>query len=1709
MATITFKLESGEEKEFQAPLNATPEEIDNVGKGIGAIGWKSSDAPSAPDTSSEDVSEPAPKPAGDVTFNQLGQVYNPGKFDPSVRPGADELIKEASVDAAKLAASVAAEVSIGMAGQAGGTAVGLAGGPLGVAAGYIVGSLGGGYLGSVAAQEIEGRKFSFGRAMIAAGLNLWPSSAAIRGGIKVGSKVAPKLVAKASAKSMAKGNTPARTALTKLSHVATKPLIGGPVTSEVIRGASFGAIDVNVAHAIDSMNAGEGIKFAGPKQTALAMVGGGGAGGVIAGLGKVRWRTPRTKKGEIPKDEVGVNRAISEDAKATERMEKALVLQINNIEVAKQAAPRNRKVGFYEGSIEKEEFEDWEKTGEKPVVDNKLNSLAAVNRNTGAIKYNPVAIKKDFDDGMPYLQGKGEGILAEVSQQKALVLKNINVAKLHKAIGSAERYEKFIFAHEVGHNKLHFNQEVIMKPDGSGQDYMHPANIEREIQVNEYAAKALGINWNALAKDAPVDEPLFNMNDGIVVGTNEKGAAPDIIVPQQPNHNPTDKRPEIKQAWANTMSDSGKEQLISDKSSEFRAMVEAKTPEDAKSAFEEVVAWSNRTYRPSMAIGQDLTRAIEYSKNQLDGIKAAGAKHLNSIAAHLDWAKSPFNKSKISGAQVEQEIGRFIDGANNQDLPALKAIKGDLLGYRNVMNQAQEAIANIIGPNGITTGWSADKRKRLFDAIQDGIIHQNYTTTIYDIFLDKKWTPPVGLRKWSVSERAVAIYDQLVKFEESLMSGGTGKVKGVEQKFWKPENRALSTDYSAEKSSAIEAELRVITAQLQKKKQSSINNPHALALAMNEYEIRVADLENRRYEGQLTKQDLGTIEKKAIALSKEEHRVKEQASFQGKKQGIENKMMPEVTNILEARRTIGHFEGKYLGTVKDRLKKAIASVSAVGRMQAGLELDVKITKTFLAAVDDPNSIFGKVYIGDPNDANYDKLLTKTGMIDKDIYVDRWVNKVMHKLMNGNELTTFDIPIVNGVFEVLLATHTAWKVPKTLGNPSTWAVNVASTVSSMAMNGVLPTPSNIKEYFKAVRMGLGEYEWFDKWEATMADPAARKKMVDEAKELISLGIFSDNITVADLLQHNPKGPVGKFANGVLTPLSIGYNIPDNAARAVVFVKNQKRLIKIFPGIEGDMKELKRIAAEMTLDTMQYYDRLSKIIKGLSKVGGLSTFVAFPADFARTTKNFIHINAHLATGSKYSENFLRKRYRIKSPRFDPNQARMSGIHNLLTMVGIIVGAAAYVGKRNEENGWSKEEAEAFSNSYSPPWDQGKPLSMSKRTKENPMEITYIQGEYVIPILAVSNMFQKLLRNPSIDGLQTLMEDAGAMFGGEGSPVYAGLVDIVRKDLEGKHTPDHPNAMRRMLENFLHVAHRDYMPGFAKDAANYVLADPLKYPQDVVVMAQKLSPNGTKLTQDEIALRLLAIRPNHTDLMKTFSSSINKMYSEYKDMMQAAQSDYRGSVGNEKDTTPEATERLYSFVDKRMSTDKPHYDLIKDKMDVFLIDTGKAKIFNQPEIGVDHTYITEALRMSGVSNAFKLEILKAWNGLNPFQLPIETKEEFVQASTTFEISKMNNADFEKELALDYSGLYALDQSQKSQDLNVVKQVTLEQRKAMNFTAIEDVLADSSVKERIDWLVEQGHTDASSDIYRRLRSIGVITKGKNSVEEGLGFKAIDSLGR
>ena len=1726
--------------------------------------------------------------------------------------------------AARIGGGLAAEITVGMGAQALGLGLGLAvGGPFAPITGLIgygIGSFAGGFGGSMIAQAIEGEDFSLGRAVSSGGLNTIPGGAALKVGTKIGTKLAPNAMKLATKKSAIKGVTPSKKMLSKLGQQAEDGVFikGNRVVDEAARGALYGGLETQATELIDKG------RPASLPDTLMGIGFGAGTGAILSGafkgLGALMRR--RAKSGNAPKDETdaqALDRAAFEDQEAYEYQKVIFgeeAKAIDKLRTAKedvigklQNSPITPESDMFllKGQKEAAEFEANYSASKKIVEDETISSLASYDYKTKTTRLNSKAIEKDWDEGMPYLQGKGEGIHATTSEQKAEVMKDIDIDALREKLGSWEGYRKFIAAHEYAHEVL----GVADMPKKDGKIiHMDEKAIQLEREANEHAAKTLGIDWGSLRKEKdtlnvywggenaskPTNAPeriLSNLAkrkftwEGKEYGSVEhayqsnksgtfdlstynkynkigghgskirgKGTVAEmkaadslglmkrLVVEsfkQNPNseaaktlmqygnftHNtnqlidqafldglklsqqelkpkPTSK-PKEEEIFASQFEDSKTKdvELSEDAKQEIQNQTRISTLTEGnkrisqidknikdandlkgwEQTIKSVIRFSNSLLAPSHAIGESSTRAIELLKNTVSSYVTASNKALNRIQAFADTIDTPFNHSGYTIEQFDKAMDNFIKGKLGEVPDVLKSIEGDLMAVRDLISQAQAHIVKIADPS---LPWAPRIDPDVAEQIQRSNELQNWSHTTYDIFSDKDWRSDAVKRDMALQERQRAVFRQQIKLEESLMSGGIAP-KEVEARFKQPENRALKTDYSNEKGRNFEAQQAAVSQELDDLVKIKTDSKE-WKIAYENVKKRELDIKKNSARNELTQAELDRMWKWSGEYADKSFQELESMSpwFQRKRKGKESAR----PKILTPKRDVPYWQSQWMGKQEKAATILHRSVAAAANLEASMEFDRHIIDLMMKESQNPQSIFGKIFIGgdQARGSGYELLRTRTGFSTKEVYVEKWVNDAMEDLLSNNRIINVDNPMLNVPIDVVTSLTSLWKSTKTLMSVPTAVANLVSAGVSGAMHGVLLTPSGIKNFGKGVSRGLHEFNWIDQWTADMnrMHPEKRVDAINEVKKLVKLGILTDNILTADAMSQNVRGSLSGSLNKLINPLSKAYNIPDNAVRYVIWHGYRNKLMDILPNIKGGVDEYDRIAAEMTLNTHTAYSRLSPVVQAAGKAGVATPFISFTADLSRSTNNYFWLNKRLAFGNIDS---IRKEYRIEGGDFNVNRAKIEGVYRLMALGAVTVGAVAAVRYQNSKDGIEAEQADAISRSFLPEWDQGKQVRI-KIDKEDPDKFTYSNPEYLVPHLAFASFFSDMISDFSSEGLTKTLQNTPtrmkSLVGGEGPPALTGLFEALSGEaIDGNPRPNRDQYLFDVMSNVKFVANRDYIPSFIRDTANYVLAHdtPLKeYGQEVFNLALSISPKGTRLSQLQVLSRFYGHRENIGSFSETMENEVNKMYQKHNRLVQDIGKKYQQSIGENPDNGPDGIARREALVNNWFNEYAKDFQVVAGQINMFLEDAKASKYFGDKELA-------DALSGSGASNRFQYAIQRAWYSGKSFEGPYELGKGFVKDVVSGEIADLDsNAEM-------FAAIKSPMREARPQELISSAGTTVSRVRAMvtskkqeKFTTREKLLANGGTQFAIDMLIQDGVKVGSQEL-NDLQKRGIIS--------------------
>lgn len=496
------------------------------------------------------VSLDPPQPASDAPQGSSAQPVIPE----------DEPEKSFGEKAGRFMGSLSTEVVVGTLGQIAGTAAGIVLlpvlGPWGPVVGYAAGSAIGGAAGSYLGQKIEGKdKVSPGRIGSAMIVNQLPSGVTLRAGLQLGKALLPSAIKAADKATAARlgtttmktvgGHSAADTALEKLGKIERDGLFSKNIWKEsAARGATVGFTETQLKEWIDEGRpAGVVESVAGATVGAVASLAVTGAVNRLSKLMSNRSKSGDTTGYGLDEPQM-IERASYENSKVYQENLQLMEAQLVDIQnqsftlsnLKREITPDTEKVilmGESSAPSQSNDFENHYNNPDKIVEDETISSLANYDSKTKTTRLNSKAIKKDWDEGMPYLQGKGEGIHATTSKQKAEVMKDIDIDAFREKLGSWEGYRKFIAAHEYSHEVL----GVADMPRKDGKIiHMDEKAIQLEKEANEHAAKTLGIDWGSLRKKLkPTGHEDAYVHEGTVQQGPNKGEKYSTDIPERHN----------------------------------------------------------------------------------------------------------------------------------------------------------------------------------------------------------------------------------------------------------------------------------------------------------------------------------------------------------------------------------------------------------------------------------------------------------------------------------------------------------------------------------------------------------------------------------------------------------------------------------------------------------------------------------------------------------------------------------------------------------------------------------------------------------------------------------------------------------------------------------------------------------------------------------------------------------------------------------------------------------------------------------------------------------------------------------------------------------------------------------------------------------------------------------------------------------------------
>jgi hypothetical protein len=563
--------------------------------------------------------------------------------------------------------------------------------------------------------------------------------------------------------------------------------------------------------------------------------------------------------------------------------------------------------------------------------------------------------------------------------------------------------------------------------------------------------------------------------------------------------------------------------------------------------------------------------------------------------------------------------------------------------------------------------------------------------------------------------------------------------------------------------------------------------------------------------------------------------LRKSSARQRKVEGRQQGAVKESKGILRERSNPGPSERAWLGEVTDPKERAFSTANRLARLASSKAEDVAIAKFLLDSG-----------VAARRPANPDQVQMKFRTIEGDssVFIDP---EVAHSLdmMRFGEANT----VKSGIAGYLDRIWNTWvgtsKSTKVLLNPESYTVNLFGAVASTISSGIIPTP-------KGFRAALSDFGSLDDL-LSGKNTVGRRALLDDIDKMNQYGLKPKSVNAADIEQNVIKGLEGLNKSlkggikGTMDWFGKAYSVGDTSMRYVVWKGNQKQLKKMFP--DYSVAEIEAAAARLTNNTFQNYDKLSSVIRQVSRAGLADQFVPFTAELTRNMYNQGKYVAQMTAGT------FGKDIGLDPARANTKAMRLQGVKRGAALAAVTAGTDAAITQYNESKGVTDEDEEQFGFSIAPEWDSSKRLVIIP--DETGRKGRYVNPSYLVPQGMAAQAFEAGFSGSPLAQLIEFSKDQ--YLGAPGTfPVRAIGQIISGRDLNGKLISVDPRT-QEVAKDFMGVIYDETLkPGAQRTIERW---------------SDSLSGIGDRTTKDN-ALRMLGIRDYQWDAEKSFTNKLREI-------------------------------------------------------------------------------------------------------------------------------------------------------------------------------------------------------------------------------------------
>ena len=497
-----------------------------------------------------------------------------------------------------------------------------------------------------------------------------------------------------------------------------------------------------------------------------------------------------------------------------------------------------------------------------------------------------------------------------------------------------------------------------------------------------------------------------------------------------------------------------------------------------------------------------------------------------------------------------------------------------------------------------------------------------------------------------------------------------------------------------------------------------------------------------------------------------------------------------IDSVFKKRKTPGEAEKAWLGEIKDPVERMRGTLTGIAKSVARERTNLILGKELVDA--------GIASTSKVDDEMIELVLRGSGKEGSGLYAYPQAQTALNELYVGNGSEKMDNIFLNGLQDLYRASVGLSKGVKVLFNTVAYPVQVYGNTANLLGMGINP----FNNASRGLRLALADVPLVSRaMEGLDKTPKARKALLDEIEEMSKYGIKNANILESDIRSTLDAGPFSKWLQKGLDPVGKAYQVPDTLGRYVGWKANQNTIRRMFPNASDEV--VKKQAAMMINDTYQNYDKLSNVVRTLSRWGVMPQFASFTSEFARNQYNQGKMIARMLAGN-FGEEF--------SELGAANVARMriEGGKRLASLLGVYGGTYAAIEGVKAASGVDDKKEEALRDVAYAPWDKNR--NQLVKLDEGGRTGWVANPSYVVPHALGLSALQAGLSGDSEQSVIGLLAEE---FIGEGSFVFQSAYQaLANRDERGELISKEVDKLDQARDRLAFFLTESFKPGFSRE-------------------------------------------------------------------------------------------------------------------------------------------------------------------------------------------------------------------------------------------------------------------------------------------------------